>query len=462
MFIINGAPLFYFDTAGYLRQGDSIFQMLDLFQSTAAPTDGSANLATNDGIVIGSRSVLYAVLLSTVSLTGSLWPAVAIQAAVLSAAIWIICAKAIEITGLNLSPLKVSAICLFSACLGSAGFYIAFLMPDVFAPILILSMAALIAFAPVLRFWSVATLVLMGATAVVVHPSHLAIALALLPACGVAAYLLQAGRVWRIMIVLALIPAAGIVERLIFNTVVEQATDSDVVYLPFSTARLISDGPGMVFLNKVCPTPEWATCALYAKLHSREQLSPAVILFSKSLETGSFALLGPEDRKAISHEALAFLRAVMLGHPIAVIRAAFGNAAEQLGLVSVKMTIPDPGMLVSASAIYPGFPETLKTGRLIADDPTWEPYLTRAHQAYYLLGLIAILGLVVMPRSRVSANLRAFAVLVLVGILANAFVMGALSQPADRYGARVIFLIPMLAVLLLLVRQPRTDGVEER
>ena len=460
--LINGAPLFYFDTAGYLRQGDSIFQILNLFQPVVTnPNRSIAELATNDGIVIGSRSVVYAIFLSLISVIGPLWIAVATQAAILAATIWLICSKATEAAKLDLSPLKITAVVLFAASLGSAGFYIASLMPDIFAPVLLLSMAALIAFAPVLQFWSALAFVMLGMLAAVVHPSHLAIAVLMVPICFVVAYLFQTGQLWRSMILVALIPTAGLVERLAFKAAVEQSTDSDVIYLPFSTARLISDGPGLVFLKGVCPSPKWATCALYAKLHSPDQLSPAEILFSQTEKTGSFALLDAKDREAISTEAVAFFRAVILGYPIDAIRAALGNTFEQLGLVGINMTVPKPAMVQSAVSIHPGFPESLTAGRLIADNPAWVAYVTYAHKAYYLLALITVLALILMPRSRVPTHQKAFTVLILAGILINAFVTGAISQPADRYGARVVFLIPMLAVLLVMIRQPRPDRIAE-
>ncbi len=455
--LINGAPLFYFDTAGYLRQGDSIFQILGLFPDAIAAQESVGALATNDGIVIGSRSVIYAIFLSVISLTGTLWSGVVAQASVLVAVSLLISVKAMDMAKVTLSAPRVTAISLVAASLGSAGFYVTSLMPDIFAPILLLSMAALVAFAPVLRFWSSFGLVTIGMVAVVVHPSHLAIAFLMVPVCMVVAHLFQTGRFWRSMMLVALIPLAGTLERLSFNVAVEQATESDVVYLPFATARLISDGPGLDFLKGVCPSPKWATCALFAKLHSANQLSPEKILFSQTAEDGSFSLLSPDDRKAVSAESAAFMRAVIKTRPFAVISAATRNTLEQLGLVSVKMTIPNPNMSVSATSIYPGFPESLKAGRLIADDPAWLPGLKRAHQAYYLLALIIVLGLATFRKSGVPANLRAFAVLVLIGILANAFVTGAISQPADRYGARVVFLIPMLAVLLWMIRPPRPE-----
>ncbi len=458
--LINGAPLFYFDTAGYLRQGDSVFRILGLgLDQRADPAAATGQVGSdNDGMVIGSRSVVYAVLLTAFARVGPLWLFVVFQAAVLAATTWLICAKVNQVVGSRHSAIKITALCLFAASLGSASFYAAFLMPDIFAPVLLMSMAAIVALAPVLRVWSSLALLALGMGAVMVHPSHLVISVVMLPVCLVVGYLFRTGRLGRSMLLLVLMPVAGVAQLAVLTFAVERATDDDVIYLPFFTARLISDGPGLAFLDQVCPTDEWATCALHAKLLRPEQLSPNEILFSPTVETGSFALLEPDLRKAISQEQSAFLRAVVLGHPGKVLRAAFGNTIDQLGRVSIGMTIPDKKMIVSAKRIYSGFPETLSEGRMIADDPDWEDYLTQAHQAFYQLSLMAIMGLVLVPQSRISANIRAFAVLILLGILANAFVTGAISQPADRYGARVAFLIPMLAVLLCLIRPARPNA----
>ena len=50
-----------------------------------------------------------------------------------------------------------------------------------------------------------------------------------------------------------------------------------------------------------------------------------------------------------------------------------------------------------------------------------------------------------------TREVRIFAGFVVVGILINAFVCGAVSQPAERYGARVIWLLPFVATVMAMV-----------
>ena len=80
------------------------------------------------------------------------------------------------------------------------------------------------------------------------------------------------------------------------------------------------------------------------------------------------------------------------------------------------------------------------------------------HRVVYGLSLAVIAIILVWP-GRVAGKIKLFAVVILLGILANAFVCGAVSQPANRYGARVIWLLPMLAGLLSLFVLPRRSAL---
>jgi hypothetical protein len=92
-------------------------------------------------------------------------------------------------------------------------------------------------------------------------------------------------------------------------------------------------------------------------------------------------------------------------------------------------------------------PAVLREARLIGI-PEWLPWLDRFHWwVYVVTGLIA-LTLLLWPWGGPPMRVRCFAVIVCGGIVANALVCGGISQPAERYGSRVIFLVPMMAVVL--------------
>ncbi len=91
---------------------------------------------------------------------------------------------------------------------------------------------------------------------------------------------------------------------------------------------------------------------------------------------------------------------------------------------------------------------SFQAGRLSPDGPWLRP-LTWLQGLLYAASL-AVTGLLVVQRDRLPKELRGFAIVLVLGILANAFVCGALSQPATRYGMRVIWLLPLVATMLLL------------
>jgi hypothetical protein len=67
----------------------------------------------------------------------------------------------------------------------------------------------------------------------------------------------------------------------------------------------------------------------------------------------------------------------------------------------------------------------------------------------YLVSLTVTAVLLFWPR-RVPGRIKALIVMLLFGILANALICGGISQPATRYGARVIWLLPLGATILVL------------
>ena len=87
-------------------------------------------------------------------------------------------------------------------------------------------------------------------------------------------------------------------------------------------------------------------------------------------------------------------------------------------------------------------------GRLTRDIG-WLAPVTTAHHALYILSLLVIVALVLLPH-RVPGEIKALAIMVLLGVLANALVCGGISQPATRYGSRVIWLLPLMATILVI------------
>ncbi|MCB0010135.1 MAG: hypothetical protein KDE04_26905, partial [Anaerolineales bacterium] len=195
-------------------------------------------------------------------------------------------------------------------------FYIAYLMPDIFAPTLLLSAGVLAAFGRDLRGWEIALATFIALSSIVMHPSHLLIAIGLLPV-AVAIGLISGLRRWWIgPLALALAAGIGLAERVAIPMAASKISDgAEVVYLPILTARIIVDGPGWDYLEAHCPDADIPTCALYESL-SRPgdpmRMTATHIVFETSPELGSYRLLDKETQRRIGQSQTGFFRDVLL------------------------------------------------------------------------------------------------------------------------------------------------------
>ena len=180
------------------------------------------------------------------------------------------------------------------------------------------------------------------------------------------------------------------------------------------------------------------------------RLTATHIVFELTPRLGSFRLMSQDDQKRVVEDQLNFVAAAVLDDPLGVVGGLLKNTVAQARLDSIQMTIPQPQQIAVAAARFPQ--AGLFEGRLILDQG-WIPAVERFHHVINLVSLAIVLTLLVWP-DRVATQIKLLALAILLGILANAFVCGAVSQPADRYGARVIWLLPMLASLLILFAWP--------
>ncbi len=457
--MLNGRPLFYFDTIGYIDQGRSALADLGLTARTAG-TETAAGPATGavaaPRTVDGSRSAVYAVLSGILAELGALEGLLVLNVVAVLVALWLpmrVARRRWE----GLAPLpKLVALPVIAASAGALPFYVAYLMPDTFAPVLIIVAATLTVFGRDMRPGEIVLALALGGLAVTSHLSHLAIAALMVPAALLFAPILSRRRWWLPPLLVLVIPLIGLAEQRALRITAQAVAKSEVVIKPYIIARLIQDGPGLAYLDRHCPDAAIPACALHEALSRSSdprRLTASHIVFETSANLGSFRLLDPVAQKAVSDSQTGFFRAVLSEAPVATVMAILGNTFRQAGMVSVNMTLPTASIIARHDGVS-GLASGAFGGGRITADTGWLGPVTALHQAVYLAALLVIVALVLVP-GRVPAEIRALAVLLCLGILANAVVCGGISQPATRYGARVIWLVPLAATILVLFALPR-------
>jgi hypothetical protein len=259
------------------------------------------------------------------------------------------------------------------------------------------------------------------------------------------------------MLLMALIVGAGFAEQLAFRAAARAVSHSSVIIKPYITARLIQDGPGLAYLERHCPDPAIATCPLFDALQLSDdpwRLTATHIVFETSAQLGSFRLMGEDDQKKVAAAQTRFFLDVLKDAPVATTMAFVRNMLTQTTMFSPDMTIPTEGVAAINAQLDSWLTGPLAIGNLTRSD-AWLMPLARVQGVFYALSLMVVGGLVLWPGQRVAGRWKVFAVVLLAGILVNALVCGGISQPASRYGARVIWLLPLAATLLAMAARGR-------
>jgi hypothetical protein len=238
-------------------------------------------------------------------------------------------------------------------------------------------------------------------------------------------------------------------ERLAFSFAAKEKLDAQVVYYPFLTARLIEDEVGYRYLNENCPNEDIPTCALHEALSWSSdpyRLTASHIIFENSKELGSFRLMDSHDQQRVANNQVRFAIDVFKALPIQTVGTVIGNTLEQAGMNSIKMTIPQPGVHRSLNSLDVINKDAFKLGNLKRNQ-NWLLTAERLQDGFYVLCGVALVAMMVWP-GLLSGQVRVFVLFVTAGVLINAFVCGAVSQPADRYGARAIWALPLVTAMI--------------
>jgi len=406
----NGFPIVFSDTGGYLARP---FEM---------------TLATG-------RSAFYGAFLA-LGIAQKFWPEIIVQAALVA---WLI-VLTLRLHGFGGRPWLAAAIVIGLCAVTGVSWYTAQLMPDILLSAFVLSFAILAFHAQGLRRPETVILIAVIAAAIPTHMSILALALCLLVALG--PLRLLAARMNLPPPAVAL-PAVAVAAGILLAPVSNYAIVKQFAFTPggfnFVFGRLLQDGIVERYLAESCPDPTIKLCAYRTDLPDAaddwlwDDDSPLYAL-------GGFDKFEPEARRIVI-DSLRLYPAMNAKAAVIAVIDQFGDIATGDGLA--------PWNWHTQWALGQYAPATL--GSYFASRQAqrpfnfdWANYIDIPVQALAIAGLIAI---VVFGRDR---KIAAFAVLLLLALLANAAICGVLSNPHDRYQSRLAWLAPLVVALAAL------------
>ncbi|MEO3474733.1 hypothetical protein AAFN86_22910 [Roseomonas sp. CAU 1739] len=419
--LLNGYPLVFSDTGGFLHQ-------------TLGP------------LMLWDKPWVYGPLLHLFHWRVTLWLPLVAQGLVVSYLLWLVqrVLRGAASPGLHLLA------CLVAVTLTTAPFTVAMLMPDLFAPVVVLALFLLGPGRDALGFAETGWLVLLATVAIAAHLSHLPIAAAMVVLAllaGLPRRRAVADAAW-----VALPLGAAVALLLATNAVGHGRAAVSPHGATFMLARLQADGPAAAVIRARCPDAGWYLCAFADRLpmDANDFLWQADSPVNRDAQ-GRPRFLGGA---LISAEAGEIVAETLRAHPVAVIGAVLRNTWRQLLTAGIGDTLGPENL---ATALRPRIAEGFPPGELAAFDAGLQAqgglagsvaWLAPVHVAALLLAL-PLLGLAGLRAWRAgNARALAFLAFIVVGVAANAAATGGLSGVFPRYQARIAWLLPVAAVLL--------------
>jgi len=407
--IWNHFPLLQYDTGGYLARWYEPY-------------------------LVPSRAVAYGLILNA-GAPLSFWPVVLGQSAL---TVWVI-ALTMRVHGLGGRPGLLAGIVAALSVFSTLPWLTSILLTDIFAGLAVLALYLLLLRANDLSGREQTGLVALIAVAVATHSATIAVLLMLL--AGAALLSLAApGRLPRRRLGNgALAVALGAALVFAANATVTKRLIWTPGGFALSFGRMLQDGIVKKYLDEHCPQARLVLCAYKDQLpRDADEWFWGSPLFDK---LGRFAGLDAEMERI----ALASLAE----YPLLQIKTAAIATARQL--IDVRT---GEGVVNSIWHTYgiieryrPGLIPDMRAARQQRGEIDFT-VINRVHYPVALacLLLLPLIGGYVLRRKDMSA-IGELVTVCLFALLANAFVCGTLSNPHDRYGARLIWLAVTAAVI---------------
>jgi hypothetical protein len=446
--IYNGQPLFSPDTSAYVRGFDAGVSWLSgrtsAWTTWAAnlhgqaldnPTSERAHSFQSPEFIIAGRSTAYGALLYIGELLGGLWASILAQA--------VLSLIAVSLTLKHFSSVSWLKLLFFVGALALASslpFVVSFLLPDVFAGLSILAAANLISLAHRMKNWERLFWVSLLVSAVVFHPTHLAIVTVLLSAALIArlftATISSVG-----IIALGLAVGIGFASEIGFAMVVEKSLGARVTRPPVLMARVIADGTGARYLREKCPQADFAVCQFTDRLLTNSD----AFLWETSPDAGIYSPAPLDKRMQLGIEQYRFAAAVLAYDPMGQIIGWAKDAFAQLTMVGLSdfLAVSDETISNLPSAHAERWAQTV-----VGEKKFPIAIFSWATVTAAIFALIFTGASLARRWTAIPPELKLFFFVVLFCEISNAVICGALSGPHDRYQARLTWLLPLVGLIV--------------
>ena len=478
--LVNGGPFWFPDTPTYIRGADAAFvyvtgqrsewsDRIKIAPTSAAsaeskiePGNAQAGQITPTRPVLVGRSIYYGFLLYMFLSLGGPWLAVTAQCLGVGLlgtyAIW----RVLHLAGSRHASKAWLAMPVL-AVVSPLAYFACMFMPDVYAGLGLLTLSVALA------YWSrlsvVDRVVFLGSSAIMAtfHSTHILIFAALTGVMVLRAILLRS-KLSVPLVVGGVAIVAGLASNAIFAAGVRHATSVEPESPPFLTARLQEHELGLAFLKDTCADD--GSTFVVCKYADRLPLDSDTFLWSEEQGEGIVQTIPATERRAMAAQDKPFFLAVAAHDPVRFAGVVVASTLEQL--VSFDMLVfnyphraPDDIAKAHPNAVT----DHILATRAAHGTMPVQPMLIVSIVSALISTILALWLLVRFVRiGKVGDEISAFIALIIMGVLANAMICGALSGPKGRYQMRLIWIVPAAALVVVgshgLPGQRREDALQ--
>jgi hypothetical protein len=399
------------------------------------------------------RPVYYSIFAALLHWKTSPWPIVVAQSALIAALIGLV---ARSVFGIR-NPLAIASTALILACASSLPWFVGQIMPDIFTGVLVLAILVLTFGWHRLQTSERWFTLLLIPACISFHNANLLVALAAGPALGAMSMVgwRPGPQGFRRFFMMAVAAALGVVALMSANVIAHGKFTLSSGSPVFLFAKLLDDGPALEVLESECPGAGYAVCNQLDGL--REYKSRVSDLPGAGSLTDHFLWEGPLESlgwfSGFEPEAIILTGKALRRLSWKQAELSLGHAASQFihvatgdGLISFAPDVqPSPAIRWTfGESVYSSyFASEQQNGMLDF------ALLNSLHGLALVISALAMLGMAAMwwRTDKLALYITIFTLMFLVG---NATIMGILSAVHDRYQSRIIWLVPLFAVLGLM------------
>ena len=430
--LYNGFPLLYPDSMTYLDDGRLVARALFLHQFSP---------------YYGVRSLIYSLAILPFHWNLTAWPIIGLQSFLAAWVLWLV----VRILLPKRSATNYLILMVLLSLLTSLSWYADFLMPDVLGPLLYLAIYLLVFAHESLSRAERLSLYAIAWWGVTAHATHLLLALglclllALYAACNRTTMRLRLRGVGGVAAILLL---AVVSQMSLYAYLDGKPSLNGDRPPPYLMARILADGPGRLYLQTHCDPPQWLLCSQQQRLSSDQD----DFLWGPE---GVYSTSSEAEKDRIKKEEVPFVLAAIRAYPRQQLARSAVNFREQLLAFGLYGFDSNPWLTDEFSDVMPKARSRYLQSHQAHDALPLE-LLTTIQYWTVIASLLLIVLRIFWPGRRNAQPMVGLILVVFSIVVANAAVTGVLSVVDDRYGCRVIWMIPMLAGLIVL------QGLQQR